>query len=376
MRHENEERDLQAIEAAVAGDRSDAELAAIVEEARASAPRMSPAFAQRLDDAVAEGFVRPSAPRRRLRFSLVPALGLAGATAAAVAVAIAVIPGGGSHQAVLDQHSASAGSAGVPTPPAAGGAAAVRAPKAADATPTESLAAPSVSSTAVHRVQERAAELTMSTPAGRLQDTADRVVGVTDRVGGYVQGSNVEARGRAGEATFDLRIPASRLDEAMAALSRLGHVRGRSEQARDITATYDSARSRVHDAEAERSGLLRALAGASTAQEIDSLKARLRIVGRRLASARTELSSVRHRANYSRVDVTLLADGKAGGVPHGGGSPWTPGQALHDAVGVLSVAAGVVIVAAAGSLPLALLALLGLLVGRAVRRRRRDAALV
>jgi len=368
MRHENTDRELRAIEAAGAGDRSDPELALIVEEARASAPRMSPAFAQRLDDAVAEGFVRPSAPRRRPKLSLLPAFGLAGATAAAVAVAIAVIGGGGGSKQsdLLPQHSADVG-------------AAARAPKAASggAASAESLVAPTVAAPAVHRVQERAAQLTLTTPGARLQDTADKVVGVADRMGGYVQSSNVDARGHAGEATFDLRIPASRLNEALAALSRLGHVRGRSEQAQDITASYDSASARVREAQAERTGLLRALAGASTTSEIDSLKARLRIVRARLASARNALATVRHRANYSRVEVTLLGDGKAGVVPpHGGGGSWTPGRALHDALHVLSVAAGVLIVAAAGSVPLAVLALLGLLIGRAVRRRRREAALV
>jgi hypothetical protein len=152
-------------------------------------------------------------------------------------------------------------------------------------------------------------------------------------------------------------------------------VRGRSEQAQDITAAYNSATSRLHDAEAERQGLLRALAAATTTQQIESIKARLRLVRDRIAAASTDLASVRHRASYSRVGVTLLAAAHSGAVAHHGGSPWTPGRALHDAGRVLSVAAGVAIVAAAAALPAALLALLALLGARAMRRRRREAAL-
>src|SRR3954454_8081812 len=93
--------ELQAIEAALAGDRSDPELTVVIDETRASAPRMTRAFAARLDEAVAEGFPRASA-RARSWWRPGPALGLAGAAALAVGIGIAVIPGGGgSHPQTL-----------------------------------------------------------------------------------------------------------------------------------------------------------------------------------------------------------------------------------------------------------------------------------
>src|SRR4051794_2120377 len=88
--------ELEAIERAVAGDPADAELALIVTEARATAPRMTTAFEARLESAVAAGFPKPAAKRRAwLRPG--PALGLAGAAAMAVAVAVTVLPGDGTH---------------------------------------------------------------------------------------------------------------------------------------------------------------------------------------------------------------------------------------------------------------------------------------
>ena len=66
-------------------------------------------------------------------------------------------------------------------------------------------------------------------------------------------------------------------------------------------------------------------------------------------------------------------------VPRGGGEDeggaWTPGDAFDDALRVLEVAAGVLVVAAAVLLPLALIWLLAWLARRGVSRRRRERAL-
>ena len=66
-------------------------------------------------------------------------------------------------------------------------------------------------------------------------------------------------------------------------------------------------------------------------------------------------------------------------VPRAGGEDdegaWTPGDAFDDAVRVLEVAAGVVVIAGAVLMPFALVWLLGWLARRAVVRRRRERAL-
>jgi hypothetical protein len=54
---------------------------------------------------------------------------------------------------------------------------------------------------------------------------------------------------------------------------------------------------------------------------------------------------------------------------------WTPGDAWHDALRVLEVIAGVLVIAAAVALPLLLAWLLGWLARRGVTRRRRERAL-
>ncbi len=359
--------DLAALDAALAGERDDPELALIVSEARAWAPPMAPAFATKLDEAVAGGFGRP--PRAARKWvgwrAWSPALGFA----AAVLVALVVV---GNQQDGNEPSSSSAGGAA-----SAGGATTQKAIAPADADAgvgaagRESVASPP---TGARRV-ERAAELTLTTPADRLQDTADGVVRVVDRAGGYVERSDIGATGGGGDASFDLRVPSAHLQDTIAALSRLGHVRSRSEHAQDITGPTDDAIGRLHDARAERKALLRALARASTAQQAESLRARLRIVRSEIAAARGDVASLRRRADFAHVAVTVVGRKPAAGGATGGDGRWTPGDAVRDSVRVLGVAAGVAIVALAALVPMGLLAAMGLLGGRTMRRRRREAVL-
>jgi hypothetical protein len=222
------------------------------------------------------------------------------------------------------------------------------------------------------RRQERSATMTLAAPPRDIEDVADGIVRVTDAVGGYVASSSVASGAGAGGA-FELRIPSARLPRALADLSRLAHVRERTQATRDITAEAVSARDRLREARREREGLLRALARATTLNETQSIRARLRIVNGRIAAARAALRRVDNRAAYASLSVRLIADRRAVAGPPDG--RWTPGDALRDAVRVLEVAAGIALVGLAIALPLGLLAALGLAAARVAGRRRRERAL-
>jgi hypothetical protein len=292
-------------------------------------------------------------------------VGTAALAAAAVAI-VATSGGNGTQPDILLHGPTGIASSAVPAPATRGSAS------------SGSAAAPTfISPDAPPRRVERAADLTIATSVGRLQDTADGVPAIADRLGGFVAQSDVSIAGDGGQATFDLRIPAGRLDEALTAISRLGHVRARSQQNTDVTGSYSAAQARLHDARAERGALLRALAAATTQPQIDSIQARLRIARGRIAAAQHAVSALRRASDLASVSVTVIGVAQGAGAPGPGGGhhPWTPGRALHDAVAVLSAAAGVAIVAVAAALPTAVVALLAALGWRAVRRRRREQAL-
>jgi hypothetical protein len=371
--------DLDALDAALAGEREDLAVAIIADEARTAAEPMPPGLALRLESAIADGFARPA--KRRRGWALGPAVGVLGAGAVALVIALGTTGGeqgdlvtssGGSEEAgrqlakpQTDAAGAGELSGGTSLPPVAADESSSQIAPG----PVDTDAAPNG-----RRVQ-RAADLTLTTPIGDLQTTSDEVIATTDRLGGYVQQSDVSAGDESGRASFDLRIPADKLDEALAALSELGHVRSRTQQSEDITARFTSARSRLNDARVERQALLRALAAATTEAEIDSLEQRLEIARSRIAAAKGDLFSARRAASMARVSVAVVGTGEDEGGAAGGGDRWTPGKALEDAVEVLSVAAGVLIVGIAGAIPAGLVALLLLAAWRAQRRRSRELTL-
>jgi hypothetical protein len=71
----------------------------------------------------------------------------------------------------------------------------------------------------------------------------------------------------------------------------------------------------------------------------------------------------------SHVNVAVEGNG------HKSGGAWTPGDAANDALRVLEVTAGVLLIVLAVALPLALLGGAAGLAARSARRRRRESAL-
>ncbi|MDX6702543.1 MAG: hypothetical protein QOF26_2769 [Baekduia sp.] len=375
-------RELEAALAAAPG--ADPDLATLVADVDAARPQPSAAFLASLDARVHAGFPTDAvAPRRaarepwharlRRRQILLPVAGLG--LAAALAALVVSLPGGGGARSgdsasmgrkppATQQHDSAA------VPAAAGGSASSSgAAPAAKAAPIAPL--PSTTTSATPRKVQRAAELTLTPAAGGVQDTADGVVRETQAAGGYVQQSQVATQDGGGDATFTLRIPSARLDDALARLSRLAHVGALQQSATDITAATVSAADRLGDARAERQALLNALGRATTDRQIASLKARLRDNRSEIAARKGALDAQRRRADLATVGVTITAVGAG----HGGGGSWTPRDALHDAGRVLEVAGGIALIALAVLLPVGVLAALGLLGSRIVRRHRREAAL-
>ncbi len=370
------ERELAALDAALSGEPVDAEfadLAAFARAVREERPEPAPQFAAALDTRVAEDFPRPPrladravAPLVRLRARgarrmLLPALGAAATVIVALVVVGSQIGGGGgesssppaTRSAGSESATSSAPDVAEPAPPGGGGRLAAGQPR---------------------RV-ERQASLALETKASDIGDVADGVIRATDSVGGIVVTSSVSSgdQGQAG-ATFALRVPTARLDDALARLSKLAHVRSRTENSEDVTGAFVSAQERLDASLAERKGLLRQLARAGTPNETASVRARLRIVQGQIATARGQVRALRTRTDYSVVNVNVEPTSSNSGVT-GGGGRWTPGDALHDAVRVLEVFAGVLLVGLAILVPLGLLGLAGGAGARGLRRRRREQAL-
>jgi len=358
----------------------------------AERPRPREAFAAELDARAAARFPprpRPGSPRALrwsawLRRPVIPAA----VTALAIGLVALVIAVGGGGDARVG------GSGGVPSVAGdtqAGGAVAVPertmaeqaepdaqsralAPAAGDLAAAH--AAPAAGGSGSPRKVERSASLELGADADRVDDVAQGVLGVVARYEGIVDSSSVQSRQDGGEAGFQLRIPADRLQPALAALSRLPDARvlSRTDDTRDVNQAYVSVRRALANARAERAGVVRALANADTEDETLRLRARLDRLELTIARAERAQRALDRRVDYSRVSVAIHGGAGGGVVPADDGA-FGLGDAAHDALRVLEVAAGVVVIAAAALVPVAVLAALAWPLARALTRRRREQAL-
>ncbi len=370
------ERELAAVDAALDGRPVAPEHAALAELAllaREARPVLGADAARRLDARLER---RAPGVRRRRRpqlgpWTLLPALG---AVAALLLVVVVTQPGrqGGDEAGRVQteepgSHAESGDDAGGGG--SGGEAATGTAPPAGAEIAPDSGASPRSDAMGRRRV-ERSATITLAARPRRLETVADGVVRVTDRAGGFVQSSRVSA-GSGG--SFTLRIPAARLQQALAELSRLASVRERSQSTEDITRSFVSARDRVADAGADRARLLRRLKAADTDAVARRLRAELRRASRRLAAGRSDLARASNRARFATVAAELVADRSA--AAPGGDGRWTPGDALGDAARVLETAAALALVALAVAVPLALVGVPLWLATRTGVRRRRERGL-
>ena len=300
VRDQGAQRELAAIDAACAGGPVAAdhrEIAELVRDLQCLRPQGDATFLHRLDARAAAGF--PSAtPNGSARHSRVAALSdrvtrrllPAVAVAASLLVALVVVGtglrgggatrfGGGTAADTGPQSLAPA-----PGSPGVGGEPQIERTSVPPIAP-DGGALPGRRDRRV----ERQASLTLAAGPERLDEVADGVIRVTDRVNGIVASSSVQSTDDdQGGASFDLRVPVGRLPETLAELSKLAHVRARTQSSQDVTAVHASAQERLREALAERGSLLRQLAAADAANESESVRARLRIVNGQIAVARAE----------------------------------------------------------------------------------------
>ena len=365
------------------------ELAALVESVQADAPRMDPAFARRLDARIAErlaGRRRPAIGRGRLA--------LAGGGLAAAAVAFTIVISSG----LLDgRHAPSAGNAagnaagrtpGLHRPAAAAPTNAPTSQGPATATHGTPFAAkhghahaPTVNATAAPhskaggRLVHRTSLLELAAPAAGLPDVADRVVALTEREGGVIASSYVNAQGSASRASFSLRVPSGRLAALIAGLSALAQVRSLTQDTTDITGDYGHVRAALGARRAERAQLNRRLRSALTSAQRTALERRIAALDALIARDVREASGYVGQARTAALHVDVVVGATSKSAAHGGAGGGPLDRASRTALNALAELLALALVALAIALPVALCALVLWWGAAAVRRRARERAI-
>jgi hypothetical protein len=336
-------------------------------------PAPDPAWAARLDARAAAGFPGPVPPwkakLRALRDHMA-ALSLATATAGTLMLILIVgVKSVGGGDSASETSSGGASSASAP---------ASRSGKdSAGAVPETQSPAPEQPQSASRDARSRAvissAAITLSTAPGQVEIVTDRAIRLVDTLGGYVQSSQINREGSNATASLVVKIPSARLDSGLAQISKLAHVKSRSQQAEDVTDQRSALEAAVRDARADRDGLRTRLSKATTDKERSRLRAQLDRATRRVTQRERRVAELGQAVSYATVDLSVEGTRKSGAaVP---GDRWTPGDAIKDAGRVLEVIAGVFLIGLAILLPLAILAGLGVVAGRGVTHRRRERAL-
>ncbi|MBJ7347187.1 MAG: DUF4349 domain-containing protein [Thermoleophilaceae bacterium] len=357
------------------------DLRTIVAELRAVAPRPNDAFKNRLDRSVEAGFsdqkrrgfgtnvVAPTPPNGGRPWL---AIGSVCATVLVAAVGVTAVMRDGestsgsvaavspSAPPVIPQAEERLPSSNTTTNTTLGSGPGSSTPMRSDSTKRAMQFAPPTTKDSTDRKQTRNGDLQLVTKPEDVEDRADDVIATVDRYRGFVQQSSVTGgdAGRA-EASFDLRLPAAQFAPALRELSSIAHVRARNQQVQDVTNSYDRRKTNLVDARAQRAGLLKALAAANTTQEIESIRLRLRDVNRRIERADKSLARLNQRINFVQLAVTISGEQDANG-------SWSLGDAASDAVKVLTVMLGGLMIGAVVVAPFALIGLVAVL----VRRRR------
>jgi len=221
------------------------------------------------------------------------------------------------------------------------------------------------------------AQLELTTASSRVDAVAQEVFDVIGQYNGIVSSSTVTATGGpGGYAEFQLSVPSSSLPQAMAALStlRYAHVASRTDTTQDVNDQYQSDVRALADARALRTSLLKQLANATTQAQIDSLTAQIHDAEASISSDQATLAQLNQRINLSQITLTINTPTVIVVPSHSGGG-FTIRKAAHDAGRVLTVAAGVALIALAALVPVALLGALAWWGAAALRRRRREQTL-
>jgi hypothetical protein len=221
----------------------------------------------------------------------------------------------------------------------------------------------------------QSAQLSLAAPSNRVETVASEVFGVVGREHVVVNNSSVTS-GPGGSAQFQLSVPTPALQTTLNLLSSLRYasVSSRTDATQDVNGQYLSDQRKLNDARALRTSLLKQLASASSQQEIDSLKARIRDAEASIRSDEATLRDLSHRIGFSQVSVMINAQLPVA-THHSSSGTFTLGKASHDAGRVLTVAAGVALIALAVLVPVALVGALAWWIAAALRRRRREQAL-
>lgn len=222
------------------------------------------------------------------------------------------------------------------------------------------------------RKQRVSATLIVEVPdSDAVSRAAQDALDLTRRLGGHVVSASV-ATGEEGSAALTVRVPVTRVQEAVVGLSALGRIVSQQVAIEDLQETLDALERRTRSVRAQ-------IALVSARLESESLDAETRaVLENRLKTLRGELRGLRRgisgtsaEARMSTIQLTVVTPGAFGAVA----PPARLDRTIDEALNVLVWEAVIVLAVLIVMAPFAIVALAAWL-GRRLYRRREEERLL
>ena len=152
---------------------------------------------------------------------------------------------------------------------------------------------------------------------GDPAQSAERVADIAKRLGGYVESQSIQERSGDAEAgaQLQLRIPADRLDEALAKLGEVGEVASQGITASDVTAQHVDLQARVKALQTSVERLTKLMAGAASTSELLEAEAALSARQQELDGLNAQLKALEDQIAEASLSVSLIAKSALPGGP-------------------------------------------------------------
>jgi hypothetical protein len=193
---------------------------------------------------------------------------------------------------------------------------------------------------------------------------------VAARFGGFVAATSTEeTEGRIRSGSVTLRVPSDKFEEAISALKELGEVSAEDKTGQDVSAEFVDLEARLRHAKTQEAFYLRLIDRATQISEMIQIQQQLSQVQLQIEEIQGRLKFLQDQTSFSTINVRIFE-------PLAGPPP-ARGALLNALVeaweGFQRVIAGV-IVALGWVAPLAVVAVLGYVVWRVLRRGKKSPA--
>jgi hypothetical protein len=179
----------------------------------------------------------------------------------------------------------------------------------------------------------RQAQLSISVKSGSFDTSLASVRSLVELEQGYVSGTDAQANPitndqiRTGVISF--MVPATKFDETIDALSKMGKVQTEHISGNDVSLQYVDLHSRLANEEAQRDAMLALLAKAQTVEQIIQVQNQIGSITGQIEQLKGQIQYIEHNVAFSTITVQITESGAP--VTAAPSDSWGFASALSDA---------------------------------------------